>query len=309
MTPNVSDWFRSLGVFGTAFAAVLVVTMGIAGVIVPTPGGDAQAGDAPPGPSDPIESTPVPTTAARPTTIGGTLAVSGDREGTLVLDRETTQDGYGLVGADGRIIFELGDPVTVRRVQYDGLEFFVEPDDCTVTPGERHDPSGVAGAEIHCPAIDDVRGNGIIGLEGRVGVAADLFGLRGDLPVTGGTLALGDETLTFQEAFLTTGPPRVIGGIPSQFAGQLHDAESGAALALEYDGQSHELSVIEIRYAGDTVVVPTGACLVSENEIGLLNPRTRVVELDISCQALDIPALGSVPLEGTVVAELSEPPR
>lgn len=302
MTPNVNDWFRSLAVLGTAFAAVLVVTMGIAGVIVPTAGSDAQAGDATPGPSDPIEATPVPTTAARPATVGGTLAVSGDREGALVVDRETTQNGYGLVGADGRIIFELGDPVTIRRVQYDGLEFFVDPDECTVTPGERHDPSGVAGADIRCPAIEDVRGNGVIGLEGRVGMGADLFGLRGDLPETGGTGQLGDLELTFGETRMW------LPSFQGAFAGQLYDEATETVVALTYDPVSHGLSVSEVHHDGDTVPIRPGTCNLSERQIGMLNPHTRVSELTLRCGEIDIPALGTVPLEATVIVELSEPP-
>jgi hypothetical protein len=299
MTPMGNDWFRSLGIFGTAFAAVVVFTMVVAAVIVPSPGGAAPAAGTSP---DPARPAPVPTPVGQPTAVGGTLTVSGDREGTLRLTRETTQDRYGLTGDDGRILF-AGDPPTIARVQYDGLEFFVDPEDCVVTPGERHDPTGVAGADIVCEAIDDVRGNGVISLEGRVGVAADLFGLRGDLPESGGSVRLGDETLTFDEARLQ---PSFIG---AGYVGRLFDEQQEAALVFTYVSDTHALGIDEVWFGGDTVRIVAGACSTAERGIGLLNPHTRVIELTVDCQRLEIPTLGTVPLEGTIVVELVEPPR
>lgn len=302
MTPTVTDWFRSLGVFGTAFAAVVVFTVGVAAAIVPTGDGSAQSPSAPTVSPGTTDATPMPTAAAQPTTIGGALTVSGDREGTFVLDRETTQDRYGLIGPDGRVLFG-GDPVTVARVQYDGLEFFVDPEDCTVTPGGRHDSSGVAGADVSCPAIEDVRDNGTIALEGRVGVAATLFGLRGDLPESGGSVTLGDKTLTFDVARFTLFSTRGFGF----FAGQLVDEEGGGTLSFDYEPQTHGLSLAEVGYAGDVTLVE-GGCSVEEREIGLLDPHTRVVDLHVSCPSIEIPALGDVPLDGSLIVEIAEPP-
>lgn len=305
MTPLVTDWFRSLGVFGTAFAAVVVCTVGIAAAIVPSADGLAQVPTTPTTSPRSPAATPMPTVPAQPTAVGGTLTVSGDRQGTLVLERETTQDRYGLVGPDGRLLFG-GDPVGVARVQYDGLEFFVDPDECTVVPGERHDPSGVAGADISCEAIEDVRGNGTIGLEGRVGVAATLFGLRGDLPESGGSVALGDEQLTFEAAVFTITPFGQFGG-GGVFAGQLVDMEVGAYLGFGYDPQTHELSLTDVGYGGDVTMVQ-GGCSVEEREIGRLDPHTRVVELHVRCDSIDIPTLGPVPLDGSVIVDMAEPP-
>ena len=62
----------------------------------------------------------------------------------------------------------------------------------------------------------------------------------------------------------------------------------------------------EVVYGGDVVRID-GGCSVAEREIGMLNPHTRVSELRIECAELDIPTLGTVALNGTVVAELVEP--
>jgi hypothetical protein len=312
MTPEMGDWFRSLSVFGMAFAAVVVVTMGIAVAIVPAAEATGAPADASPGASadasaDAEEPTPVPTAAARPTVVGGSLAVSGDREATFVLDRETTADRYGLVGDEGRILFEGGDPVSVARIQYDGLEFFLDPEDCTIVPGERHDPTGVAGADISCEDITDVRDNGTISVEGRVGVAATLFGLRGDLPESGGTLALGEETLEFDGAWIVIPTGGSFYGT-NRFAGQLSDPDAQAAISFDYSMQTHELSVSEVGYRGDVVTI-SGGCAVDEREIGVLNPHTRVVELGLRCERIAFPTHGELSLTGSVIVEMVEPPN
>lgn len=294
---SMNDWLRSITLLGMAFAAVVVVTLGLAGAIVPAAGDAVPTADAS---VDPDAAANPPPAQARQGVVGGTLVVTGDREGSLVVNRELTQDRYGLAGDDGRIVFEGSDPVTVGQVQYDGLDFFIDPEECTVTPGERHDPTGVALAEIRCAAITDVRDTATIGLEGTVGMAADLFGLRGDLPDTGGTIQLGGETLTIGVTRLELAP------FAGASVGQLATEDHGAAVSLTYDPFSHGLSVADVVYDGDVTRVE-GGCSVSEREIGRLNPHTRVSELRVECAGIEIPSLGTVPLTGTVVAELVEP--
>jgi hypothetical protein len=301
MTPNMPDWFRSAAVLGAAFVTVAVVTIGLAALIVPNPAVSAQGSQPPaagggPGPSGD------PSTV---TAVGGTLAVSGDREASFTLDRESVRDRYALEGEDGRIIFE-GEPLSVGQISYDGLEFFLDPTDCTVTPGERHDPTGVAGAHVRCEEIADVRDNGVITLDGTVGIAADLLGLRGDLPESGGTVAVGDESFTFGFAAMTIpSGANIPTGI---YAGTLFDPESEAVISFSYDPQTHAMVLSEIAYAGDVVQVPAGACSVNAEEIGLLNPHTRVADMTVYCAAVDVPSPGTVPVDGSLVVELSEPP-
>jgi hypothetical protein len=296
---SMNDWLRSITLLGMAFAAVVVVTLGLAGVLVPTAGGNAPPAD-PDESADPAATADSTVAQARQGVVGGTLVVTGDRDGSLVVNRELTQDRYGLAGDDGRIVFEGTDPVTIRQVQFDGLDFFVDPEECTVTPAERHDPTGVALAEIRCEAITDVRDTAAVSLEGTVGMAADLFGLRGDLPESGGTIQLGDETLAIGITRLFLAP------FAGASIGQLVAEDHGAAVSLTYDPFSHGLSVAEVVYDGDVTRVD-GGCSVSEREIGLLNPHTRVSELRVECARIEIPTLGTVPLTGTVVAELVEP--
>ena len=298
----MNDWFRSLSILGIAFGGVVVLTFGLAAVIVPGASGSARgpgsAPDASASGGDPVDG---PLTA-----IGGTLAVSGDREGSLVLDREEVGERYALSGRDGQVSFEAGNPLTVAQISYDGLDFFVDADECELTPGERHDPTGVASAHLICANIEDVRDNGIVTIQGHVGVAADLLGLRGDLPESGGTLELGGETLTFQYAAMTIPSNSRFSGI---YAGQLLDPEAKTVLTFTYDPQNHAMVLSELAYAArQPVQLPASACSVTTNDIGLLNPHTRVAEMAIRCAAIEVPDLGTVPLEGTLIVELSEPP-
>lgn len=301
MTLDMPDWFRSAAVLGAAFVTVAVVTIGVADLIVPNPAVSAQ-GSEPPTAGGGAGASGDPSTV---TSVGGTLAVSGDREATFTLVRESLRDRYALEGEDGRIIFE-GEPLTIGQISYDGLEFFLDPDECEITPGERHDATGVAGAHVRCDSIADVRDNGVITLDGTVGIAADLLGLRGDLPESGGTVQVGDETFTFGFAAMTipTGA-NIPAGI---YAGTLFDPESEGVITFSYDPQTHAMVLAEIAYGGDAVQVPAGACSVNTEEIGLLNPHTRVADMTVHCAAVDVPALGTVPVDGSLIVELSEPP-
>ena len=301
MTPNMPDWFRSAAVLGTAFVTVALVTIGLAALIVPNPAASAQGSQPPAGASGgAVPSGDLSTVTA----IGGTLAVSGDREASFGLSRESVSDRYALEGEDGRIIFD-GDPLAVAQISYDGLEFFLDPGDCEITPGERHDTTGIAGAHVRCEEIADVRDKGVVTIDGNVGIAADLLGLRGDLPESGGTVAVGDETFTFGFAAMTIPSGTGFSGI---FAGTLFDPESEAVFTFSYDPQNHTMVLAEIAYAGDVVQVPAGACSVGTEEIGLLNPHTRVADMTVHCAAVEVPSLGTVPVEGSLIVELSEPP-
>ena len=297
------DWFRSVAVLVVAFVAVAVVTVGLAFVIVPNPAVSAPAGEAPPeGGSGGAVPSPG---ATEVTAIGGTLAVTGDRELGFHLDREQLTDRYALAGEEGRIIFEGVEPPDVAQISFDGLEFFLDPGDCDVTPGERHDPTGVAALHLRCEQIADVRDQGVVTVEGTVGIAADLLGLRGGLPESGGTLQIGSEPVEFEFAAMTVPSGGNFSGI---FAGTLYDDDTGTVMTFAYDPETHEFTPSEITYDFEVSAIPANACAVATEEIGVLNPHTRVADMTVNCPAVEVPALGTVPIDGTLVVELSEPP-
>jgi hypothetical protein len=252
-----------------------------------------------------------------PDAIGGILTVSGDREGSLALDREHAEIGfefdpeaeiarledgpYQLSGADGRITFSR-DPLAVDQLDFDGLSFYPEPDECEVTPGVMNPALGIATAELRCEEIADIRDNGVITVDGTIQVAADLLGLRGDLPASGGSIGVGAETLEVPEARALLQP---FGFDAATGLASLVILNEGLreGVILTYDPDTHELDIGSIIMGEESIEAPD-ACSGVRTDIGLLNPRTSVVELALSCDAIDVPDLGSVPVSGSLIVDL-----
>lgn len=293
----MNDWLRSLAVLAVSFAGVVVLTVGLAVLIVPSPVGSSQS------PGGSASAAPAATPASDldeiPTAIGGTLVVSGDREASLEVTREATDGQYGLVGDDARI-FLAGDPLTVVQMNLDGLSFFPEPEACTITPGRLNQEIGVAGAHVRCEDLADIRDNGVVTVDGVVGIAADMLGMRGDLPPSGGTIALGDETLQIREAWLYAMPLSVIDG-PDQTNMGLVDGRT--ELYFSYDVQTHGIALVSIERDDVPTEVPADACSIATRELGKLNPRTTVLDMTLVCPAVELPDVGIVPVEGSLIVE------
>jgi hypothetical protein len=288
-------------VLGVAFAGVVALTFGLAAIIVPGAAGSAQGPDAS---AEASAGVPVPNDGPV-TAVGGALSVTGDREGTFVVDREVTeQGGYALAGAQGRIYFG-GDPLSVERISYDGLEFYLDEGDCELTPGDRHDPTGVAGAHLACEGIADVRDGGTVSMEGTVGVSADMLGLRGDLPHTGGTIEIGDEAVEFPFAVLHLGSP----GSFQPSGGFLVTDDGRTIVQIEYDFETHALELIVIETDGIPTEIERGACALATEPIGRLNPRTTTANLTIQCPSVEMADGEVVRISGTLIADLVEPPQ
>jgi hypothetical protein len=293
----MGDWFRSVTVLGLAFVGAAVVTIGLATVIVPgraagpQAAGGTDAGAATPPPNRlPIEG------------IGGSLAVTGDRTGTLSVTQESNDGRYSLEGSNARIVFD-GDPPGVVQLSWEGLEFFPEPEDCTLTPGELDDEIGVGYADIRCEGLTDIRSGETIDVAGTLGLALTMVG-ESDLPAMGGSVTVGDETWRFTEAFLFNFP--VIGQSGTEdYNMLLSDARRGA-LQFRYDVQTHRLTLIAVERGDAVSDLAPGACSLTTSELGRLTPSAAVVELTIDCPAADVPDLGTVPISGTVIVQQVE---
>lgn len=297
----MTDGLRSLAVLAASFAGVVVVTFGLAVLIVPDP--VSSTDDPGVDPSDAAStSAPLADLDAVPTAIGGTLVVTGDREANLLVDREATDGQYGLLGDDARV-FVVGDPPSIVQMNLDGLSFFPDPDECTVTPGTLNQEIGVASAELRCDDVADIRDNGVVSVQGVVGIAADVLGMRGDLPQSGGTIMLGGETLEFGEAWMYSFPVFVFGN-PDQTNMGLIDGRT--ELYFTYDPQTHAVTLARIHRDEVETEVPATACSISTSQLGKLNPRTTVLDMTLSCPAVELPDAGTVAIEGSVIVELIE---
>ncbi len=294
------EWLRSVTVIGIAFAGVVVATLGLAAVIVPVPVPSGEPGS--PGASA-VAAQPTPGSGIPG--LGGQLAVTGDREGTLVLTRESQDGSYALVGGDGRITFE-GAPVVVTQVSYDGLEFFPEEGDCTVTPGNLDNAVGIGFAELVCIDIADIRDNGVVTISGTVGLPIDRLAAR-EMPPSGGSIQVGDETWTFEFGLLLLWQQPMLGGETNPNM-ELRDEGLDAALYFFYDIETHRTSVTEVMRDGETLPVPEGACRLEREELGRPNPGAMTTELVIDCAGIEVPGLGTVPINGTVIVDELEFP-
>jgi len=295
------SWVRSLAVLGAAFGGVVVVTLGLAGLLAPggaaplgAAGGGAAVGSGGAVPSLPAIQPGIPG-------LGGEVTVTGDREGTFRLTRELHQGSYALEGGGGRITFR-GAPVEVVQVSYDGLEFFPDPGQCTITTGNLDNAIGIGFADMRCQDIVDVRGNGMVSLAGEIGLPVDLLVGR-QLPATGGSVTVGDETWEFAEATLVTWQQPAIAG-ESEYSLRLEDLGGPPRiLSFSYDFESHALDLANVRVGNSDADVPGGTCAFDRTELGHHNPRTLVVELTISCPSVEVPGQGAVAISGSVVVD------
>lgn len=320
----MKDWPSSVALLATSFVGMVLLTIGLAAVIAPERSSGSLDGE-PMGSGVVVEVTPQPVDQA-PTAIGGTLVLSGDLDETLVLDREDAEIGfnfdtetgialledgpYRLVGEEGQVTFGV-DPLVVEQLDVAGLSFYPDPADCQVTPGILNATLGIATAGLRCEEITDIRDNGTVSIDGTIAIAGDALGMRGELPPTGGTIAVGPATIELPEARIYL-DPFGFDAATGFASAPLVDDDRESGLILSYDRETHELSLSTIVAGPEAFAeVPNGSCSVERSNLGVLNPRTTVTELAIRCKALDVADLGTVAVDGTLVVDLigvDEPP-
>jgi hypothetical protein len=313
----MKDWPSSAGLLAASFAGMVLLTIGLAAVIAPDRFSESLDGD-PTASGLGVEVTPRPVDQAA-TAIGGTLVVSGDLDETLVLDREDAEIGfnfdtetgialledgpYRLVGEEGQVMFTV-DPLVVEQVDVAGLSFYPDPADCQVSPGVLDASVGIATAGLRCEEITDIRDNGVVTIDGTIAVAGDVLGMRGELPPTGGTIAVGPATIELPEARIFL-DPFGFDAATGQASVPLFDDDTESGLILAYDPEAGDLALSTIVAGPDAFAdVPNGACSLERRDLGVLNPRTTVVALAIRCDALDLAELGTVAVDGTLVVDL-----
>ena len=294
----MGDWFRSVTVLALAFVGAVVVTIGLANVIVP--GGATEPQTAAGGNDG--GATPAATVPAI-TGIGGNLTVTGDREGTLTVTRESNEGTYSLVGDAARVVFQGSQPPVISQISWEGLEFFPDPEACTITPGELDDEIGVGYAEIGCEGLADIRGGETVDMAGTLGLALTTIG-ESDLPPMGGSVTVGDESWEFTDAFLF-GFPVNLGPGTEDFNMVLTD-EGNGTLRFRYDVQTHRLTLVNVERDEEASDLDPGACGLETQELGRLSPGVAIVELAIDCPTANVPGLGAVAITGTLVIQQIE---
>jgi hypothetical protein len=302
-------WPRSLVVLGVAFGGTVAITIGLTMLIVQ----DRVTSTADSTP------TPFPTIAvgAVPAQTGGTLAVSGDRAATFTLDRDSYDVAinpdfergfarvefgrFGLLGGAGAVYFSP-DPLVVEQIDFDGMAFYPEPEDCAITPGELNPTIGVASAHVTCPDLTDIRDAGSVTIDGGIALPADMLGLRGDLPPPGGQVVVGSQTLEFSDGRVLVQDATIVGsGRQPLF---LYGDDETSSIGFERDPESRDLYVTYLVVDEELFEFDDEACEVSASELGMLNPITTVLELSIQCSELDLGAHGVVAIDDSLVIDL-----
>ncbi len=154
-----------------------------------------------------------------------------------------------------RVVFQGSQPPVISQMSWEGLEFFPDPEACTITPGELDDEIGVGYAEIRCEGLADIRGGGTVDMAGTLGLALTTVG-ESDLPPMGGSVAVGDESWEFTEAFLF-GFPVNLGPGTEDFNMVLTDEGSGS-LRFRYDVQTHRLTLVNVERGGEASDLDAG---------------------------------------------------
>lgn len=287
--------WKGFGVLaGTALVVVLMVA-GLALLIVPDEPtfaegleeADAQSDDG--------------TVDFSPTAPGGQLEVTGAAEGTITLERTAHGATYGLENSKTKVFFESG-PLTISQMSHEGLAFFPEPEDCDFTEGEHNEESGLVVVEVSCPELVDIRDNGTITLEGVLALPADMV-LELDLPERGGTVTIGSEAIVFgPDLHLFVGPAPGDHGVSDIQLTAVSDSPQ-ATLVFPYDLESDRVRLGRVGFSGGSTDIGPEQCSHEINELAVINPQAKIVEVTFSCAEIQLPNIGRVPIEGTLVFE------
>ena len=300
---------RSLVVLAMTFAATVAITIGLTMLIVQDRG-TSTAESSP---------TPFPTIAVGgvPTQAGGSLQVSGDREGTFTLDRASYEVAvnpdfergfarveygrFGLLGESGAVYFEH-DPLEVAQIDFEEMAFYPDPDACEIMAGELNPEIGVASAHLRCAGLSDIRGEGTVTLDGGVALPGDMLGMRGDLPPAGGRIDVGSQTLEFSDGRVLVQDATIVGsGRQPLF---LFGDDERSSIGFERDPHTGDLYVTYLVVDEELFEFDDDACEASPSEVGTLNPITTVLELSIRCDGLDLGDHGVVTIDSSLIVDL-----
>lgn len=285
--------WKGFGVLAGTAALIVLGVIGLARLVVPDEPtfseGLEQASESDDGTVD-----------FTPTAPGGRLEVTGAAEGTIHLERTAQGPTYGLENSKTKIFFEP-DPLTISQMSYEGLAFFPDPGDCEFTEGEHNEESGLVAVEVSCPELVDIRGNGTISLEGVLALPADLV-IEVDTPDTGGTITVGDEEWEIVDPVLFVGR-RFRGDELTEVEFNIFTNNVQKGLNLVYNHDSGQMALIAVHFDQRSQPVDGSGCTLMDEEVMVVNPQTQFRQLTIECEELEVPELGTVTIEGSVVYE------
>jgi len=229
---------------------------------------------------------------------GGELEVTGDRQGTFALTGNAQGPGYGLGGDDGGIFFQGSGPgLSVVQLSYDGLDFFLDADDCILTAGEADSGGDRGSATIECVEIRDVRDTATISVRGRVVLPADLMAERDDLPEVGGTVTVGTETLIIDDGLFR------LADAADKSPDAVNRWMSGPRIHVSFRQELGNDYVDQIDIEGVVSEIPQDACEVEREHAAMMDTSTNLVEVSFRCEEVEIGGIGELPIVGSAIVE------
>lgn len=294
-----ADLLRTTLAMLAAAALVLVGVVGVAALVLPeapNDGGEAASGPTtstnPAGTSGP-DSAPAPQEA--PALPGGTVQMSGDRDLTVTFDESQggpQEDSRFLLDANGDSLMLRPDPdegFHLDQATLDGLNFFLDPDDCSFTEVGLSEETGLTTLEISCSEIDDIQGNNTVSVDGHIYVPI-LIAFPDRYP-TGGTVTVtGDYevALELEGAFWSVhhewDPQRhEITSTSHSFNSLEFDDAGAAARGLGFNVSADGEVTLDTVSPDFETTIAVDPCPVTVEDLGKVGPYTDYLEVTIDC--------------------------
>lgn len=204
----------------------------------------------------------------------GALAVTGDVEATVHFGDFTLETDP-----------ESG--IYIHHLQADGLDFFLDPEDCELAPGEVDPATAMVPVTVECTGVSDIRDTATVDLTGAVEVP---FGEVAPPGVTlGGEIVMAgavDATLEFGPPFWWVRPGETDPDFPEpelQTFGQASD--EFYSLNLDRDDKGN-LYATFFTYQQFVFELSPDSCTVTEELVETTGPHTAVYTVDVDCPSI-----------------------
>ena len=183
----------------------------------------------------------------------------------------------------------------LRHFMFDGLDFFLDPGECTLTPGEIGE-GGVVPVTVECVDIRDIRGTATITMAGRIGFSHNDFPPPGI--TLGGEVVVGGDIEAELTVDVVDWVVRPDDSDPAFALSELSASTMAGETFHHLDfgrGPSGELYVMSFQFSDPEVTgfnfpyfeFEPGECPATEELVQTTGPSTAVYEVSFSCPPVE----------------------